>query len=115
MAIVTNGKSTFLFRKPGAPNVLLVTNKLVNEIVVLIPAKITDNSNISCAPTAVYFFEEENGVIKVHPAVVCVLSEHFVKYTFFRLFSPNLSIKYQKLSAYLTKLSSINKRVGLLL
>jgi len=58
---------------------------LVNETVELIPAKITDTNNKSCAPTPVYLTLDENGVINVHPAVVRVLLEHFVKYTFLRL------------------------------
>jgi hypothetical protein len=42
VAIVTKGNSTRLFLKPGIAKVLLVINKFVNEIVVLIPANITE-------------------------------------------------------------------------
>ena len=38
--IVTNGSIERLLVNPGIDNVLLVINKLVNDIVVLIPAKI---------------------------------------------------------------------------
>jgi len=51
----------------------------VNDIVLLTPANITLIINISCAPTPVYFVDEENGVINVHPAVTNALFEHFVK------------------------------------
>jgi hypothetical protein len=57
----------------------------VKETVLLIPANITDKSSKSCAPTPVYLIFDEKGVIKVHPAVVKVLLEHLVKYTFLRL------------------------------
>jgi len=40
-AIVMNGNRTLLFLKPGIASVLLVINKLVNDTVVLTPAKIT--------------------------------------------------------------------------
>ena len=56
-----------------------VINKLVKDTVVLIPAKTTESIKISCAPIPVYFTFEENGVIKVQPAAVKVLLEHFVK------------------------------------
>jgi hypothetical protein len=77
--IVENGSNTLLFLIPGIANVLLVTNKLVNETVVLTPAKMTLIINISCAPTPVYLVHDENGVINVHPAVTKALLEHFVK------------------------------------
>jgi hypothetical protein len=77
--IVIKGISTRLLRKPGATNVRLVINKLVKEIVVLIPASTTLNNKISCAPTPVYLVCEDIGVIKVQPDVVNVLFEHFVK------------------------------------
>jgi hypothetical protein len=44
---VKKGKIIFLFLKPSAAKVLLVINKLVKEIVVLIPAKITEIIKIS--------------------------------------------------------------------
>jgi len=37
--ILIKGNNILLLRKPGIDNVRLVTNKLVNDIVVLIPAK----------------------------------------------------------------------------
>jgi len=46
-AIVINGNKARLLFKPGIDNVLRVINKFVNEIVLLIPAKITDTINIS--------------------------------------------------------------------
>jgi len=45
--IVTKGINTLLCLIPGIAKVLLVINKLVNDIVVLIPAKTTDKINIS--------------------------------------------------------------------
>jgi hypothetical protein len=45
--IEIKGKSIRLVRNPGIAKVLLVTSKLVTDIVVLIPAKITPNINIS--------------------------------------------------------------------
>jgi hypothetical protein len=46
-AIVIKGIKTLLFLKPGILKVLLVINKLVKEIVVLTPAKITETTAIS--------------------------------------------------------------------
>jgi len=77
--IVTNGINTLLCLIPGIHKVLLVINKLVNETVLLTPANITDTNNKSCAPIPVYLTFEENGVIKVQPAVVSVRFEHLVK------------------------------------
>ena len=77
--IVENGNNTLRFRIPGIANVLLVTNRLVNDTVVLTPANITLIIKISCAPIPVYFVQEENGVMNVHPAVTRALFEHFVK------------------------------------
>jgi citrate lyase synthetase len=51
----------------------------VKDTVVLTPAKITLIIKISCAPIPVYFVQEENGVINVHPAVTRALFEHLVK------------------------------------
>jgi hypothetical protein len=79
VAIVKNGIKTRLLRNPGIDNVRRVTNKLVNDIVLLIPAATTAKINKSWEPTPVYFVEEEKGVIKVQPAVVKALFEHFVK------------------------------------
>jgi hypothetical protein len=45
--IVINGNKILRFLKPGIDKVLLVINKFVNEIVVLIPAKITEMTAIS--------------------------------------------------------------------
>jgi hypothetical protein len=77
--IVENGKSTLLLRIPGIAKVRLVTNKFVNETVVLTPAKITLIINMSWAPIPVYLVHEEKGVINVQPAVTKALFEHFVK------------------------------------
>ena len=55
----------------------------MNETVELIPANTTDKIKMSCEPIPVYLVLEENGVIKVHPAVVNVRFEHFVKKNFF--------------------------------
>jgi hypothetical protein len=94
--MVTNGNKTLLCLIPGIHSVLLVINRFVKETVELRPANTTETSNKSWAPTPVYFVLDENGVINVQPAVVNVLLEHFVKYTFLRL---TLSIRltaYQK-------------------
>jgi len=56
--------------------VRLVINKLVNEIVVLIPARTTAIIKTSCAPTAVNLVLDEKGVINVQPEVVAALFEH---------------------------------------
>jgi hypothetical protein len=45
--IVINGNNDLLLRRPDIVNVRLVINKLVKDIVVLIPAKITDTIKIS--------------------------------------------------------------------
>jgi hypothetical protein len=42
VVIVTKGNKTRLLRRPGIAKVRLVINKLVKDIVVLIPAKITE-------------------------------------------------------------------------
>jgi len=77
--IVIKGSKTLLFLSPGIANVLLVINKLVKPTVELIPAKITLKISISWLPKPVYFKLDENGVIKVQPAVTLILSEHFEK------------------------------------
>jgi hypothetical protein len=78
-AIVINGIRIRLFRKPGDTNVRLVINRLVKEIVVLKPARMTLKSKASCAPTPVNLVWADNGATKVQPDVVNVLFEHFVK------------------------------------
>jgi hypothetical protein len=78
-AIVIKGIKALLFLIPGIAKVLLVINKLVKDIVVVIPAKITETINISWLPIPVYFVLDENGVINVQPATVKVRFEHFVK------------------------------------
>jgi len=83
-AIVIKGNKILRFRKPGIPKVRLVIKRLVNDIVVLTPAKITESIAISCEPTPVYLVLDENGVIKAQPAKVNVRLEHFVKNIFFR-------------------------------
>jgi hypothetical protein len=45
--IVTNGSKCFLFLKPGIAKVLLVIKRLVNDIVELTPANITERIKIS--------------------------------------------------------------------
>jgi hypothetical protein len=45
--IVIKGNKDRLFRRPDITSVLLVISKLVKDIVVLIPAKITDIIKIS--------------------------------------------------------------------
>jgi hypothetical protein len=65
--------------------VLLVINKLVKEIVVLIPDKIILKIAISWAPIPVYFMFEEKGVIKVQPLIVYEELEHLTKKFFFLL------------------------------
>jgi len=77
-AIVTKGIKILLFLKPGIERVLLVINKLVNEIVELTPASITATINKSWLPTQVYSVLHENGVIKAQPAVTDVLSGHLL-------------------------------------
>ena len=68
--ILQSFQLVFLCLKPGIDKVLRVINKLVKEIVVLTPAKITEMTAISCEPKPVYFNLDENGVINVHPAIV---------------------------------------------
>ena len=78
-AIVIKGKSTLRLRKPGIANVRRVINKLVNEIVVVIPAKITEMMAASILPIPVKRIELEKGGINVQPASVNVLFVHFMK------------------------------------
>jgi hypothetical protein len=56
-----------------------VINKLVKEIVVVIPAKITEIIAASILPNPVNLIALEKGGIKVHPASVKVLLLHLVK------------------------------------
>ena len=70
--IERKGIRTRLFLKPGADNVRLVINKLVNDIVVLKPDNITLIIAISCAPRPVNLVLDEKGVIKVQPDIVKV-------------------------------------------
>jgi len=95
VAMVTNGNNTLLLLKPGIARVLLVISRLVKDTVVLTPANITDNIKISWAPAPEYFKLDENGVIKVQPAVTKVLFEHFVKYSFFLPALTTLDAAYQ--------------------
>lgn len=97
-AIVTKGMRTRRLRKPGETNVRRVINKFVNEIVVLIPAKTTETSKISCAPYPVNLTLDENGVINVQPLAVSVLLEHLLKYTLRRRALETLSATNQRLS-----------------
>jgi hypothetical protein len=64
------GIKVFLCLRPGIESVRRVINKLVKDIVVLIPANITDITAISCIPKPVYFNFAEKGVIKVQPLTV---------------------------------------------
>lgn len=68
--IVRNGISTRRLRKPGADRVRRVISRLVNEMVVLTPDKITVMIAMSCAPIPVKRVLDENGVMKVHPDMV---------------------------------------------
>jgi hypothetical protein len=77
-----NGIRTRLFRNPGADKVLRVINKLVNEIVVLTPDKITLIMAISWAPIFVKRVLDENGVINVQPDIVNVPLLHLLTYFF---------------------------------
>jgi hypothetical protein len=78
-AIVIKGKSILLFLSPGMLKVLLVISRFVNDIVVLIPANITETIAISWLPTPENFVFEEKGVTKAQPERVKVLFEHLVK------------------------------------
>lgn len=62
----------FLFLKPGAARTLRVIKRLVNDMVVLRPAKRTLSAAASCAPMPVNLVCDENGVIKVHPDITAV-------------------------------------------
>jgi hypothetical protein len=93
--IVMNGIMMRLFLKPLAVRVRRVISKLVKEIVVLTPAKITEKINTSCPPTPVYFVLEEKGAIKVQPAVVCTLSEHLATDNLCRFALITFSAEYQ--------------------
>jgi hypothetical protein len=78
-AILMNGKRTLRFLKPGMAKVRRVINRLVNEIVVVIPAKITEIIAASILPIPVKRMALENGGINVHPAKVKVLFVHLIK------------------------------------
>ena len=54
-------------------------SKLVKDIVVVTPAKITETMAASILPKAVNRIALENGGIKVHPAMVNVLLLHLLK------------------------------------
>jgi hypothetical protein len=96
--IVINGSKIRRLRNPGILKVRRVINKFVNEIVVLIPAKITLTIAISWLPTPVNFVLQENGATNVHPAIVRVLFEHLVIYTFLRRILVNFFTAFQKFS-----------------
>jgi hypothetical protein len=103
-----NGNSILRVRNPGIASVLLVTSRLVTDIVVLTPAKITPKISISCTPNPVNLRSEEKGVINVHPATVCVALEHLATYLFCLLKRDALFAKNQNLSGY-TKIFSHKK------
>jgi len=96
------GSKILLFRNPGILNVRRVISKFVNEMVVLTPAKITLTIATSWLPIPVNLVLHENGATKVQPAMVNVLFEHFVIYTFFLLILVNFLIAFQKFSGYST-------------
>ena len=70
--IERKGGTFFLFLRPILPKHLLVSKRLVNDRVELTPAIIVVKMIASCAPGPVNRRELENGVMKVHPAVVNV-------------------------------------------
>jgi hypothetical protein len=78
-AMLIKGSKTLRFRSPGIAKVLRVINKLVKDIVVVTPAKITDTIAASILPTPENLMALEKGGIKVHPASVKVLFVHLVK------------------------------------
>jgi len=100
--MVIKGSNILRFLRPGILSVRRVINKFVNEIVVLIPAKITLTIAMSWLPTPVNFVLHEKGATKVHPAIVNVRFEHFVIYTFFLRILVNFFTVFQKFSGYLT-------------
>jgi len=106
------GNSALRLRNPDITKVRLVISKLVNDIVVLAPAKITEIIKISWLPTPVYFILDDSGVINVHPAVVNTLFEHFVTYTLRRLALDTRSAVYQKESECFEKNSEIRYLTG---
>ena len=71
----------FRFFNPILPKHLLVSRRLVNDKVELIPAIIVVNIIASWAPGPVNRSELEKGVIKVHPAVVNVGLLHLNSFT----------------------------------
>ena len=99
--IVINGSKIRLLRNPGILKVLRVISKLVKDIVVLTPAKITLTIATSWLPIPVNFVLHENGATKVHPAIVNVRLEHLVIYTFLRRILVNFLIAFQKFSGYI--------------
>jgi hypothetical protein len=98
MEIEINGKSILRVRNPGIANVRLVTKRLVTDIVVLTPAKMTPRTNISCTPKPVNLRSDEKGVINVQPATVWVALEHLATYLFCLLSREALFAKNQKRS-----------------
>ena len=67
-----NGINTRRLRNPGADSVRRVISKLVKEIVVLTPDRMTLIIAMSCAPRPVKRVLLEKGVIKVQPAITRV-------------------------------------------
>ena len=93
--ILTKGNKIRLLRKPGIAKVRRVVNKFTKEIVVLIPAKYTPKTNMSCTPTPVNLVLEENGVMNVQPATVWVAFAHFTTCLFCRFINLALYTKNQ--------------------
>jgi hypothetical protein len=112
MDIDTKGSKILRVRKPGIAKVRLVTSKLVTDIVVLTPAKITPKISISCTPKPVKRKSEEKGVINVHPATVCVALEHFATYRFCLLSLEARLAKNQKRSGYTKRFSHKKSFIG---
>eukprot|EP01015_Nassula_variabilis_P002660 TRINITY_DN1154_c0_g1_i13.p1 TRINITY_DN1154_c0_g1~~TRINITY_DN1154_c0_g1_i13.p1 ORF type:complete len:278 (+),score=-17.42 TRINITY_DN1154_c0_g1_i13:2-835(+) len=100
-AMLMKGSRTLRQRRPGIAKVRLVIRRLVNDMVVVTPAKMTDTIAASILPQAVNLTALENGGIKVHPAIVKVLLLHLVKQIFRRLFPVTLVAKYHMDSGFL--------------
>lgn len=110
--MVRNGISTRLFLSPGADNVRLVIRRLVKDIVVLIPDKITVIIAISCAPIPVKRTFDENGVIKVQPDMVKDELLDFGRDFFFSRLVFNCVVMYHILSETLVRFCKITPFIG---
>ena len=101
------GIKTRLLRKPGAESVRRVINKLVKDIVVLTPDKITLIIAMSCAPKPVKRVLLEKGVINVHPAMVKVELLDLGNDFFLNLLALSCVVKNHKESDALLRLVKI--------